>query len=70
MSTHDPKVVEAIAEALYLSEDDRINWTLISWEDAHDEQRNEWRRMARAALDAIDALYEDTPVVGGIEGGL
>lgn len=61
-STHDPDAVERVAKAIYESRDERVRHNRdepFAWETMPDFVQDGYREDARAALTAIDGLYED-----------
>ena len=54
--THSEDVVEKVAAAIC---DGDAKVTGVTWRVAPESAREQYRALARAALDAIDALYED-----------
>jgi hypothetical protein len=62
MSTHDPDAIERVAQAIYDSRDARVRHNTdepFAWETMPDFVQDSYREDARAALRAIDDLYDD-----------
>lgn len=73
MSKYNEYAVERVARAI--SDEESIHYNIpILWDEMTYWQREPYRKQARAALAAIDSLYEseaEEPVeYAGIEGGL
>ena len=58
MSTHNPDVIERVANAIYDAEAEYYNIPIL-WEEMPEGHREPHIFQAIAAMDAIDALYGD-----------
>lgn len=64
MNKHSDEVVDRVAEAIFNAQeriivDGGLGKMILPWSSYPEEYKDMTRRQARAALDAIDALYED-----------